>query len=299
MMNVTRVFVVTPYYREPPEVLERAMASVRNQTVAVAHILVADGYPKPALQADTSIRHLTLDRAHGDFGDTPRCLGAMLAISAGADAICFLDADNWYEPAHVEQCLRAAQTARSEVDYVTTMRQFVNADGRGLGGDARRSRVREFDTNCIMFLRGAFHLLPVWVLKPKELAIIGDRVVMHALKSNALRGAFTRVVTVNYLATWSAHFKAAGVTVPPSAKPPLSMAPLFSWWLRQSKRSKLLVSRATGGKSFGLGFFLGLLGQLERWPRWREWRDGEITARRRMEAWLQDVAKARKDAEPG
>ena len=62
-MNSVRVDVMTPYCRETLEVRARAPASVRTQTVAVQHILVAD-------------------------------------------AICVLDADNGYEPGHVEHWLR-------------------------------------------------------------------------------------------------------------------------------------------------------------------------------------------------
>ena len=47
------------------------MASVRRQTVPTEHLLVADGHPQDWLESE-SVRHLRLDRSHGDFGNTPQ-----------------------------------------------------------------------------------------------------------------------------------------------------------------------------------------------------------------------------------
>ena len=95
-----RVAVVTPYYKEPRGWIERCIASVAAQTHACDHFLVADGHAQDWIDG-AGVRHLRLDRGHGDYGNTPRALGALLAVSEGYDAIAFLDADNWYAPEHV------------------------------------------------------------------------------------------------------------------------------------------------------------------------------------------------------
>src|SRR5574337_2079445 len=104
-----KVAVVTPYFKEPAATLARCIDSVRKQHAdreigEIAHILVADGHPQHWID-DLSVRHLKLDRAHGDFGNTPRSIGAQLAASEGYDAIAFLDADNWLDPDHVAACV--------------------------------------------------------------------------------------------------------------------------------------------------------------------------------------------------
>ncbi len=106
-MNTARPIVITPYYKEDPALLRRCMDSVRTQTVPAEHLLVADGHPQDWIDSEP-VRHLRLDRSHGDYGNTPRGIAAMLACSEGYPAIMMLDADNWLEPEHVELCQRAA-----------------------------------------------------------------------------------------------------------------------------------------------------------------------------------------------
>ena len=105
-MVTKRPIVITPYYKEDPALLRRCMDSVRAQTVPTEHFLVADGHPQDWIDAQP-VRHLKLDRAHGDYGNTPRGVASMLACSEGYPAIMMLDADNWLEPQHVELCLQA------------------------------------------------------------------------------------------------------------------------------------------------------------------------------------------------
>src|SRR5689334_20420519 len=104
----SRYAFVTPYYKETRDCLERCIASVKQQTIPADHILVSDGFPQDWLdQAD--VRHVHLDRAHGDYGNTPRGIGSLMAVAEGYDGIGLLDADCWLEPDHLEHCLKQAE----------------------------------------------------------------------------------------------------------------------------------------------------------------------------------------------
>jgi cellulose synthase/poly-beta-1,6-N-acetylglucosamine synthase-like glycosyltransferase len=103
-----KVAVITPYYKESRAWLERCLDSVAAQSHPCTHIVVADGHPQDWID-ERPVRHLRLDRPHADYGDTPRALGGLMAANEGFDAICFLDADNWYGRHHVLSCLRLAQ----------------------------------------------------------------------------------------------------------------------------------------------------------------------------------------------
>lgn len=59
MTGTPRYAIVTPYYREPRDMLERCLASVRAQGVKVTHILVADGHPQPWLE-QAGVRHISI-----------------------------------------------------------------------------------------------------------------------------------------------------------------------------------------------------------------------------------------------
>jgi hypothetical protein len=97
-----RVAVVTPYFREPLDWLRQCHASVRAQTHACTHVMVADGHPQSEVAGWPGLRHIALPTSHGDYGDTPRAIGSIEAIGAGFDAIAYLDADNAYAPDHIE-----------------------------------------------------------------------------------------------------------------------------------------------------------------------------------------------------
>jgi glycosyltransferase involved in cell wall biosynthesis len=127
MSGSKRYAIVTPYYKEEKWLLERCIRSVHAQTVKVEHFMIADGHPQDWLDREP-MRHLRLDREHRDFGNTPRTIGALLAVSEGYDGIGFLDADNWFENDHVAGCIAAA--ARSETcDYVIARRNLCRPDG--------------------------------------------------------------------------------------------------------------------------------------------------------------------------
>lgn len=244
-----RVAVITPYYKEPRPWLERCLASVRAQTHPVTHVVVADGHPQDWLD-DSGVRHLRLDRAHADFGNTPRSLGAQLAVSEGFDAVCFLDADNWYEPDHVAGCLAAVAAAPHPVDYVVARRRFVREDGRPLprafDEDATPTRAGHVDTNCFFVLRGAYHALGRWILIPKPLGMLGDRVFRMALEREAAPRAFAETVTVNYLCTFPDPYLALGEVPPPFAYTHVDHEGTRRWWHALPAGERAFVEQLLG-----------------------------------------------------
>ena len=247
-MPPLKCLAITPYYKEQRPMLERCLASVRSQAVACEHLLVADGHPVDWLD-QAGVRHLKLDRAHGDYGNTPRGIGAMLALTEGYDALFFLDADNWLEPNPVAECLLAAQHACGDprlCDYVIARRVFRRPDESITPMSEEPGHV---DTNCFFFLRGSFHLLPLWITMPREVSIVGDRVFMSLLKSVKLNDAETRFATVNYLCTWPLMYRAIGEPVPAGLDPNkmLDLQPMIRAMAEWSEREQIVNRRLLGG----------------------------------------------------
>ena len=82
--------VITPYFLEPLEVLERCHRSCKNQDGdwPLRHVMVADGHPQAAI--DTwDVDHITLPRAHGDNGNSPAALGRFLRSTRATGRFCF------------------------------------------------------------------------------------------------------------------------------------------------------------------------------------------------------------------
>jgi hypothetical protein len=243
-----RYAIITPYYKEDRSLIERCIDSVRRQSVPTEHLVVADGHPQTWIDG-AGVRHLKLDRSHGDFGNTPRGIGALIAISEGYNGIGLLDADNWLEDDHVEACLAAARTTTAPCDYVIALRTFRRPDATIMPIREEQGHV---DTNCYFFLRGAFCAIPHWAMMPKDLAPIGDRYFLAMMRSRSFIHARMSRPTVNYLCGWESLYRAIGEAPPPETKPNID-ATKVEHWLRSLDRRELEIAGRLTGVSFLAG----------------------------------------------
>jgi len=242
MYRGARYAIVTPYYREDRSLLERCIASVRKQSIAADHILVADGFPQAWLD-EAGVRHFKLDRHHGDFGNTPRGVGALIAIGEEYDAIGLLDADNWLEPDHIALCLAAARVTPAPCDYVVARRTFRRPDETIMPIPEEPGHV---DTNCFFFLRGSFGVIPHWTTMPKNLSSFCDRYFYYMLCRHPFTAATVSKPTVNYHCLWGWMYRALGETPPPDAKPSLDVDKPGRWLRSLNRRELEVASRLVG-----------------------------------------------------
>jgi len=258
MMKAARYAIVTPYYQETRETLERCVTSVRRQTVKADHILVSDGFPQDWLDGE-AVNHLRLGRCHADFGNTPRGLGAMLAAAERYEAIGFLDADNWYDDDHVAACVEAGAGV-PDADAVIARRRFVRRDGSVMNVADEPDHV---DTSCFWLREGAFHLAHFWLM-PAELAAICDRIYYAMIKARQVKLAHVPKATVNYTCHYEALYRAIGDEPPPGAKPNVDVAQLCRWLIGLSERRRRLVALQCGVDLVPMA--LAALGQSGRTP---------------------------------
>ena len=223
-----RYAFVTPYHKEARDCLERCVASVRRQTVRADHILVADGFPQGWLD-HAGVRHLRLDRAHGDYGNTPRGFGSLVAVAEGYDGIGLLDADCWLEPDHLEHCLAmAGGVGRERCGFVVTSRTLRRPD-ESVIDVADESPAVHVDTNCFFFLPPSFGVLPVWTLMPREVSSICDRVFFHALRARSLVSAVSAKKTVNFTCTYAPLYRQLGEAPPAPVKENPDYRAMAAW----------------------------------------------------------------------
>jgi Glycosyl transferase family 2 len=221
-----KIAVITPYYKEPVELLKQCHDSVMTQGVDATHFMVADGHPLPEL-AGWPIEHVVLNRAHADYGNTPRGVGGALARSQGFDFVTYLDADNWYHPGHLRSLMAIHE--QTGADVCCTSRTFHRPDQSQLSVEEalEESRVH-VDTNCLMLSRAAYEVLDVWLQMPKQLAAIGDRVVFASVRHRRFKVAHTQQRTVAYRTLHANHYHLAGEALPPDVKQP-SWQPCVAW----------------------------------------------------------------------
>jgi glycosyltransferase involved in cell wall biosynthesis len=213
---VPQIAVVTPYYKEPDDILLQCHDSVLRQTIPCTHILVADGYPRPIFNNAPDLLHITLPRANADVGNTPRALGGIAAESYGFDAVTYLDADNWYEPEHLANLWQAHQ--QSGHPLVTCKRRFYDPNGIPMPiVEFAEDANTHVDTSCWLIARPAFSMLRAWLM-PKPLSPVGDRIFFQKALHERFAIDMTNHRTVAFRTRYADHFRAANMPVPDDAK---------------------------------------------------------------------------------
>ncbi len=212
-----RVAIITPYHSETRAQLLRCRDSVAAQSHPVTHIWVSDGIPDAYLMSQYPDNHISLPKAHADYGDTPRLIGTLSAYQQGFDAVCWLDADNWLEPDHVEQLVRIAD--REVASVVTATRNLMRRDGSLLAVCGESDGVHFSDTNCYLVMRDAIpEMAMMWGFKPQYMGVVGDRFVWQHVLDKDLRRSHCAKPTVNYTTCIAAHYLAHGEEPPPEAR---------------------------------------------------------------------------------
>ncbi|WP_159718527.1 glycosyltransferase family 2 protein, partial [Geminicoccus flavidas] len=210
-----RIAVITPYYREPDEFLEQCHRSVLGQTLACDHFFIADGWPNPVVR-NWRAKSLELPESHGYGGNLPRVLGSISAFSQGYDAVAFLDADNWYEPSHLEKL--ADLHVRTGAAVCTSNRTMHRLDGSYMFEDDKNDGRTHVDTSCFFLTRAALPVIIRWALIPMELGPIYDTIYWSSIRSFKLSHAHEQAATLCYRTTYEADYRRIGEALPACAK---------------------------------------------------------------------------------
>jgi glycosyltransferase involved in cell wall biosynthesis len=224
---MSKIAVITPYFREPLEVLAQCHQSVLSQEVQADHLMVADGHPQDEVDR-WKVRHVLLPASHADGGATPRGIGSLLAEAEGYDFVAYLDADNWYHPGHLASLLQLHQ--RTGAPVCTSFRTFHRPDGTAIAiTEQAEDTLQHVDTSCFLVHRSAFGVMPVWPRMPKQLAAMCDRVFLAALRHARLSLSTTRERTVAYRTLHESHYLQAGLPLPAGFKSRDFMKGAFDW----------------------------------------------------------------------
>jgi hypothetical protein len=280
-----KVAVVTPYYETPIDWLGQCHRSVKAQTHPCTHFLVSDGKPEEVVE-HYDAHHVRLPGPHRDVGNTGRAIGAILAQRQGFDAICFLDADNWYRPDHVASLV--ALQRRTGAAVCSSSRMIHHLDGALLGACKEVDGEVFVDTNCLLLTRPAFRTIAIWYEMDPRLHPIGDRVVWHQIKRMGLSTAYSGETSVSYRSSYHVHYRQFGIEPPAGAKVGTDVRPaqeLLNRLLAEDKENRLplplesldqMLDRPPPRPGFVLVSLIGL--PESQWPRVIEAVNGESEA---------------------
>jgi hypothetical protein len=221
-----KIAVVTPYFCEDLGILKRCHESVLAQTYPSRHIMIADGLPRKEID-DWDGEHVRLDHPHADCGDTPRAAGGERALSLGYDVIAYLDADNSFRPRHLESMVRCCYATNASVIFSGRTLHFPN--GLMLPEvDPEDSRTH-IDTSCLLLRGDARTMASAWLVYPRQLACVGDRLVVRMLRSRGLAFACTGALTVRYTINYAWMYRALNLAVPSDARADFDVTPIASY----------------------------------------------------------------------
>jgi hypothetical protein len=200
-----KVCIVTAYAKESTNTLLKCINSVKNQSVECVHLLVSDGFHNASIAelCNENLLHISLPE---NIGFNQCGIGVELAFALGFDVVGILDADNWYEPDHIETSLNTINNKNADV--VFAKRKVVFPDGEVLSVDDPQDNTGAFaDTNCLVLTNKVSAITPIWLMWPKTFGAGEDRAVslcMRMLNFNVLMNAHE---TVWYQTNWAHHYK--------------------------------------------------------------------------------------------
>lgn len=212
-----KVAVITPYHEPNSPYFARCLTSVRNQTYKnLIHVAVGDGCHARELNQFPHVHSIALPQRINNFGDSPRSIGVVYAFSVGADAVLFLDSDNWYADNHVERMVRQCLATASDV--VTCQRYLSHLNGSVLGICPESDGVIFCDTNCLLVTKSLAEEAGVWWLIPDDLHVIDDRVIWDTLIHATNKISSTGLATVYYRTAFEFHYRMFGKAPPGGTK---------------------------------------------------------------------------------
>lgn len=209
-----KICVITPYFETEVSLLRQGHESIQRQTITASHILVCDG-SAPAQIDSFQGTHIILERNYRDYGNTPRLIGCYNAIAQGADAIAFLDSDNWFQPDHLESLVRFAQN--NQLDACASARTLHRADGSFMVKCPVVNGRPHIDTSGLLVMKSAFQHMVAWVLFAQDVAALTDQHVWAHMKKMGARLGFHDKATVCYRTRHASHYRLIGQTPPADA----------------------------------------------------------------------------------
>lgn len=205
--------------------LGRCVASIQSQTYSdIRHLVVVDGQRHAAAVEDLlagldtvkPIDVLVFPHQTGHSGFFGYRLYGALSMLLDEDVVAYLDEDNWFEPEHVESCVKALSITRAS--WVYAMRVIWSEQGEPLCEDdcdslgfwpkfatllddsdltleetlRHRAHPNLVDMSCLAIDRNlATKVAPLWVNTHADSVVTSYLVENHA-------GACTGRSTVNY-----------------------------------------------------------------------------------------------------
>lgn len=213
-----KIAVITPYYKESTEVLQRCHDSVMAQTFGdVTHIMISDGFPNDVVDTWENTVHIKVPN-HGDYGDTPRAIGGLYASNKEFEAATLLDADNWFAPNHLEVLSDLQKETGAWV--VTGTRWLARPDESVMAVCTESDGDKFCDTNCYFIMRPAFGAFGSWGFKDPKYGIIGDRFFWTRIKTSveASKRAHCSIPTTYYQTMFATHYLAHKEQPPAGSK---------------------------------------------------------------------------------
>ena len=194
-------YIITPCFKEKKSIILRNFDSVKNQSLSSSNykqVVLFDGIDRNDLDYLTSrnvsnIFFFKLRNNHDDFGDYARKIGSKISILNKASAITFLDADNYIDENHLDEILKCHK--RTKKNIIISDRYLLDSSKNII----KEKKQNFFDTNSMTFFHDMVKIGLLWARYPKQLSLIGDRIISHYIKMHySDQIGFTNKSTVFY-----------------------------------------------------------------------------------------------------
>jgi len=142
-------------------------------------------------------------------------MGTVSAFSRGADAIFWIDDDNWIEPNHTEKMIK---DLNEKQPIATCQRNVCTLEGEVMGECFETDPYKFIDMNCYVIHKSVKNICTtLWTMRP-DMHIFDDKVLYASIRQNKIPFGYYKTPTVNYCSNFNFHYQYYGFPIPEGAK---------------------------------------------------------------------------------
>ena len=194
------MYIITPCFDEKKDVILKNIRSIQNQkniSIRFIQLIIFDGVKRNDLNflknKYKNLYLLNLRHNHNDYGDYVRKIGTKISLMNKASSVTYLDADNYVDTNHLQEIFDCHVFSNKNV--IISNRRLIKENDNVV----EEKKIKFFDTNTISFFNEYIDIGLLWGKYPRELSLIGDRIISYYIKSNFSNEiAFTNEYTINY-----------------------------------------------------------------------------------------------------
>jgi hypothetical protein len=190
-----KIAVITPVTESSMQWLHKCCQSVLEQNVTAEHVIICDSEFIETIAKKYGATVLKLPKLSEKNMDSAKSIGALFAISQGAGAISWLNANAYFHADHLSKLLELHESSGASV--CTSKAAFEENSTVMLTNDDSTQHEFSINSNCYFITQDAFELVSIWSQIREDLHHLNENIVWEHIRLWGMTYAHSETVSVS------------------------------------------------------------------------------------------------------